>query len=341
MPSVPLSMLSDASAWLVRLSGPLRTAATEEGFQAWLKENSLHTLAFQRVSAEWDEADRLKRYTDVVIQFPASAGNERRLVSRRPLFAVAAALVMVIAAGILYQFRFGGVATGINELRVITLEDGSRVHLNTATRIAVDYDKTQRRLRLEAGEAFFEVAKLSARPFIVMVGDQQVRALGTAFLIRRDTDRLAVTLMEGKVAISSRAEETSAAKSGVTLAPGERAIFSEQKPAPTLDRPELNKLLVWQQGKVAIDDLSLAAAVAEMNRYSATRLILEQPQSEKLRMSGLFIAGQSLSFARAMARSYGLGIVERGDSIVLTGVGQSKVDVENQATVATPTSQPH
>ena len=90
----------------------------------------------------------------------------------------------------------------------------------------------------------------------------------------------------------------------LTLAPGERAIFSEQKPAPTLDRPELNKLLVWQQGKVAIDDLSLAAAVAEMNRYSATRLILEQPQSEKLRMSGLFIAGQSMSFARAMARSY-------------------------------------
>jgi transmembrane sensor len=318
-PAIPLSTLSDAGAWLVRLSGPLRTAATQEGFQEWLKENPLHTLAFRRVSEEWDEADRLKRFTDVVIRVPAQPAVDKRSVIRRPWFALAAALALVTVAGaIFFYFRFDGVATGINELRVIALDDGSKVHLNTATRISVDYDKGQRRIRLESGEALFEVAKHSAWPFIVTAGDRQIRALGTAFLVRRDTDRVAVTLMDGKVAISGFG--------GVTLVPGERATFSQKRTVPILDRPALGRLLAWQQGKVAIDDLSLAAAVAEMNRYSATRLILDQPQPEELRISGVFIAGQSMSFARAVAQSYALGVVDRGSSIVLTGVGKSNVD---------------
>jgi transmembrane sensor len=81
----------------------------------------------------------------------------------------------------------------------------------------------------------------------------------------------------------------------------------------------------WQQGKVAMDDLTLEAAVAEMNRYSSKHLILEQPQPQQLRISGVFIAGQSMSFARAMAQGYDLEIEEQDDSIVLSGVGRSKV----------------
>jgi transmembrane sensor len=333
--TVPLSVMSEAAAWLVRLSGPLRTAAAEEGFQKWLKESTLHVSAFQRVSAEWDEADRLKRYTDVVIRVPGRKRTGKQSPSRRALLAAAAVTLLVTGTSLFYHLRAPHIATGINELRVITLDDGTKVHLNTATRITVAFDEAQRRVRLDEGEALFEVAKHSSWPFIVTAADRQVRALGTAFLVRREGDRIAVTLMSGKVAISpaesavaeSASSASAAAVEGpVMLAPGERITFSRSGRAPELDHPEVTRLLAWQQGKVAIDNLPLAAAVAEMNRYSTIQLVLEQPQADTLRISGVFQAGQSMSFARAVAQSYGLQVVDRGTSIVLTGVGRSAVE---------------
>ncbi len=349
--AIPLSVLSDAGAWLVRLSGPLRTPTTEEGFQKWLRENPLHSVAFRQVSAEWDEADRLKRYTDVVIRVPGSSRNPKisgnKPANGRFLFA-AAALAMVAVGGLVYYLRPASIETGINELRVVTLEDGTKLHLNTSTRITVAYGKTERRVQLDSGEALFEVAKHPAWPFVVDAGTQQVRALGTAFLIRRETQRLSVTLVEGKVAVSPvseslpssiRAAQSVNGPNGapydqksagptrgdlVVLAPGQRATWNRQK-APTLDRPQVNKLLAWQQGKVAIDNLPLAAAVGEMNRYSSVQLVLAQPQPEELLVSGVFTAGQSMSFARAMAQSYGLEVINRGGSIELAGIGRSVV----------------
>lgn len=334
---VPLSMLSDAGAWLVRLSGPLKTPATEEGFQRWLRENPLHGVAFREVSAEWDEADRLKRFTDVVIRVPGVQADGERVRHRsfngKPWLALAAALILTVAAGVTFHLRSPGIATGINELRVVTLEDGTKVHLNTATRIIVAYEQTRRLVRLDSGEALFEVAKQPARPFIVTAGDRAVRALGTSFLVRSQPEQLSVTLLEGKVAISAAGAEArdsslDAAQAReaapVVLAPGQRLTWTPRE-RPKLDHPQVGKLLAWQQGKVAIENLPLAAAVAEMNRYSSVPLVLEQPQPADLLVSGVFTAGQSMSFARAMAQSYGLRVVDRGGSIELVGVGRSAV----------------
>ncbi|MBL8265673.1 FecR family protein [Steroidobacter sp.] len=332
-PEIPLSIVSDASAWLVRLSGPLKTAATEEGFQNWLKEDSRHGAAFRQVSAEWDEADGLKRFTDVMIQAPGLRAEAqphiRRTSSRRKMAALAAAIAMLLIGGIYFQYmRVPGINTGINELRVIMLEDGSRIHLNTRTRVSVAYDEAERRVRLESGEALFEVAKQPLRPFIVEAGDRAVKALGTTFLVRRQAEQLSVTLVEGKVEVSTAGAGANVAVAQdspvapITLAPGQRLVLAKQV-APQLDRPQVSQLLAWQQGKVVIDSLPLATAIAEMNRYSQVPLVLAESQPDDLLVSGVFTAGQSLSFARAMAQSYGLRVVEHGESIELAGVGRS------------------
>lgn len=324
---IPLSIVSDASAWLVRLSGPLKTAATEEGFQNWLKEDPRHGAAFRLVSAEWDEADRLKRFTDVTIQAPRLRNQTKppvRKISTAARFAaLAAAIAILLIGGIYFQYlRAPGIDAGINELRVITLEDGSRIHLNTRTRVSVAYDAVERRVRLESGEALFEVAKQPQRPFIVEAGGRAVKALGTTFLVRRQAEQLSVTLMEGKVEVSTARKGANVSMTPIMLAPGQRVVLAEQLP-PKLDRPQVSQLLAWQQGKVVIDSLPLATAIAEMNRYSQVTLVLAQAQPDDLLVSGVFTAGQSLSFARAMSQSYGLRVVEHGESIELTGVGRS------------------
>ena len=134
-----------------------------------------------------------------------------------------------------------GLVTKVGEQRTITLEDGTRVSLNTATRIRVDYDQAARRVWLVKGEALFEVAKRPQWPFIVTVGNREVVAVGTSFVVRRDGEGdMVVTLVEGKVAVSqvpgSQSGSLDAGAGAVFLNPGYRLTFAGSA-EPKLDRP--------------------------------------------------------------------------------------------------------
>ena len=123
-----------------------------------------------------------------------------RISFPRAALAAAATVVLAVLATIFY-LHTDAVTTGVGELRTLTLDDGSRVHLNTDTRVRVDYDKQTRHVSLERGEALFEVAKQPDWPFVVTAGGREIKAFGTEFVVRRDRKRLSVMLMEGKVKI--------------------------------------------------------------------------------------------------------------------------------------------
>lgn len=335
MEGISLAMLSDAGAWLARLNSPLRDQAAEDGFQRWLGDDSRHATAFRLLTEDWEQAGELKRFAHIAIGAgelarPPHYGTEtprryrefeeearRRAASRsaiRAWRAIAATVLVVAAAGLyLYLDYFSGVRTGVGEQRTLALEDGSRIILNTDTRILERYTARERRIELKSGEAFFDVAPQSTRPFIVAAGGRIITALGTSFVVRGDERELAVTLVEGKIAVSA-----GSADPGSVLKPGERVTFARAMREPRIDTPQIDKITAWQQGKVAIDNMSLADAVAEMNRYSKVRIEIKEPQTAALPLSGVFAAGQSEAFARAVAESHGLEVTERGDTIVLS-----------------------
>ncbi len=329
MPGLTKAMMSEAGAWMARLNGPYRTQDAEQGFRRWLRDDPRHVEAFKLVSVDWEGMEELRRFASVTISAPvrvAAATQPAKARSRRlrPLLAAAAVVALAVGSAAFYYVRLAGVETGVGEQRILTLQDGTRVYLNTSTHIVVRYDKGRRHVRLAAGEALFEVARHPGWPFVVTVGDQQVTALGTAFLVRRDRDRVAVTLMEGKVAVTPVASgpAQSAEAPEPVLTPGDRLTFPRSGAAPKRDRPQLTKLVAWQQGKVAIDNMRLADAVAEMNRYSPIGLVIERPESAQLLVSGVFSVGQSASFARAVAQSYGLRVIDEGGTLVLAGLAQ-------------------
>jgi transmembrane sensor len=237
------------------------------------------------------------------------------------------------------------IATGVGEQRQLVLEDGTRVFLNTDTRLVVKYDEQARRVELRRGEALFNVAKKSDWPFIVVVGDRQVKALGTSFVVRRDDERVAVMLMEGRVQVSPQSSSTPSipadtqAQAGAnsvapsqpaaatdqlpketfTLTPGQRLTFTNGA-AASLDTPSMERATAWRRGQVILDDTPLRVAAEEMNRYNSIKLVIESPEAAELLVNGLFQAGDSTHFANAVAQAYGLRIVERGDAIVLAGI---------------------
>ncbi len=313
---VTAALVAEAAAWVAILHGPSRTAAAEKGFSQWLSTSPAHAKAFEEATEIWEESRNLPRPLRIAHRTP-------RFGVLRPVAALAAGAVLAVA-GVFAYLHLSGVATEVGEQRALTLEDGSRVMLNTATHVVVSYDEHRRVVELRSGEALFEVAKRPDRPFIVIAGDRLVKALGTTFAVRRDDRRLAVTLVEGKVAITSSgsaggAATNSEAERAITLSAGERAVFESGR-SPIVDQPELQKVLAWQRREVALDDTPLPEAVAEMNRYSVTPLVIEQREAARVHVTGLFRAGDSLSFARAVAEAYELRVVEEPDRIVLSGM---------------------
>jgi transmembrane sensor len=202
----------------------------------------------------------------------------------------------------------------------VALEDGTRITLNTATRLVVHYTQQHRLVRLETGEAFFDVAKNPQRPFVVSAGGESVVALGTAFMVRRDNNEVEVTLVEGTVSVTTvtTAEPSlPPTHANKVLAPGQRLRVAGS--TPTLDHPSIDAVTAWRRGEVMLDHTRLADAIEEMNRYSPVKIVLSAPEPADIRVSGIFRTGDSARFARAIADTYQLGIVEEHTRILLAG----------------------
>lgn len=235
-----------------------------------------------------------------------------------------AAVLALAAVGCLWVLHGHGsdtFSTGIGEQRIVRLADGTRVTLNSSTRLSVAYQGTRRLVRIEGGEAYFEVAKDVTRPFLVDAGRHRVRALGTSFVVRYESQRVAVTLVEGKVAVLS--EEPSGPKREIVLTPGER-LTVQGKTRARIDAPGIEALTAWRRGEVLLDGMTLAEAVAEMNRYDRTPLVIDDPAIAGLRVSGIYHMGDSETFAKMVAQLYGIRIVRHAASLNLASAEVSE-----------------
>lgn len=302
---------AEAAVWVARLHGPDRSAAMERELRAWLGASDKHRHAFERCTEVWQEVPRLT-VADAFVTGRRQSPNTWR-------WAVAM-LAGVVVAGTYLWPAGDSYATAIGEYRQVVLADGSRLRLNTATRLQVTLGQDQREVEVQAGEALFEVAKDPTRAFIVRAAGHQVRALGTVFTVRlapSAPDTLSVTLIEGKVEVTS-AQPTQAPPSPVVLQPGQRLQLAGATATPRLDRPPVDHATAWTREEVALDDVSLPEAVAEMNRYSRRPIVLAgDAGAHALRVSGVYRAGDNEGFARAVAALHGLEVWPKDDRLVI------------------------
>lgn len=294
----PPSVRAEAAAWVARLQGPERDKATEHAFRRWIEADPAHAAAFDRATQVWEGIG------GAAAGMKASRQGMRARVRMQIAASVAAGLVL--AGGGWAVLRDPVYSTRVGEQRTVRLEDGSLLALNTDTKVVVHYTKDRRDLRLVHGEAQFDVAKNHARPFIVTAEGEQVRAVGTSFVVRDEGHAVSVTLLEGKVTVTP-AKKTAA--KAVYLTPGDRLKVGARTP-PRVDRPELETVTAWRSGQILLDDTPLADAIAEMNRYSDKPLAIDGDAAQ-LRVTGIFRAGESEAFARTVAAQYGLAVVEQ------------------------------
>jgi transmembrane sensor len=318
---------AEAAVWVARLHGPSRTRQMEQEFRAWQAGSPAHRVAFERCTDVWQDVPRIGLATayEALAAQRASAmptPRRRREAAWRWITASAAAGVVAACAVLALVWhdenRF---STRVGEQRLVVLEDGSRMLMNTDTRLRVDFAAGQRTVAVSSGEAFFEVAKDPRRPFVVRVAGSEVVAVGTAFAVRyvpgaRAADELAVTLVEGQVNVrpaGGSAADALAPERPVLMKAGDRLLLdrpSHEAAAPVaerVDRPDVERVMAWKRSETVFDDTSLADAVAEMNRYNRTPIVLlDGLASAGLRVSGLYRTSDSAGFANAVAALHGL-----------------------------------
>lgn len=203
-------------------------------------------------------------------------------------------------------------ATAIGEQRVLVLEDGSRVTMNTGTQIAIAYRPDRRIVRLLRGQALFDVAHDASRPFSVVAADRRVTALGTMFEVRLERGRLQVTLVRGRVVIDQKAKVGTPAPPAPTyLDPGQQfaAAIDTQ---PSVAKIDVDKQLLWRQSLVEFDDAPVAQAVAELNRYSLQPLVVADPRVGTMRISGIFRTGDPEAFSELVGTMLPVTASENG-----------------------------
>ena len=336
----------EASEWLVSFSEGEVDAEARAAFTRWLRTSPEHIWAYLRVSAFWHDAEMIDQAThgdiDGLVARALSETNvvslkeighasassgiaERRATFFRP-WSIAAAL-MIVCIGALFavlQFRGGqSYATGIGELRTVTLADGSKVELNACSRINVRFGDSRRYIELLEGQARFSVMKDAARPFIVRSGSTDVKAVGTQFDVNRKPTGTIVTVFEGSVAISRPATERTASVPAaeeiprVLLSPGDQVTVTPRTITPA-KKANLAAATAWTEGLLMFDSAPLSEVVREFNRHNLKPMVIMDERLLDLRISGIFPASGAERLTGFLQERFDIVVQEREDAIRLS-----------------------
>ena len=309
-----ISRLTHAAAWRVRLAENDLDGCPE--LSAWLAADARNAAAWQRVQDDWAlfaehaSSPEILTLRSEALAHAREAGRDRWVRSRRfaitHRLGIAAAILLLAVGGLLVWMRQPDVyATGAGERRVVTLADGSQVALDSRSEVSVQYSAHARELTLTKGQARFDVMHDIERPFSVTADRHKVIATGTSFNVDLFGPSLLVTLIEGRVVVSSTVPLVDLSKidtspGRITLDVGEQVVFSPQAP-PKVARVNLGQASAWENGEVMSDNDSLSTIVERINRYAQHPVVITDEQTAELRISGVFHTGDVEGFVTAIA----------------------------------------
>jgi len=306
-----------AADWVVRLDRLHIEPHESADLQAWLGQDVRRQGAFLRAQAAWARLDGLGAPGAVAV--PARHGLRHR-PDRRAFWAggMAAGAALALGGGALLR-RDSRLTTTVGEVRRVPLQDGSVATINTDSALSLGFEPQTRRIALGKGEAWFQVAKDSARPFVVEAGLVRVMAVGTAFSVRRRNGAEEVIVTEGVV----QAWRADVPGRRLTLRAGERArIASQGAPWTRVEqKAALEQSLAWREGEIVLSGQPLAQAVAEFNRYNEVKLAVDDPALADQTLVGRFDANDPEGFAQAVGIALRTPVVQVEGSIRLGRAG--------------------
>jgi transmembrane sensor len=209
------------------------------------------------------------------------------------------------------------IETGIGETRVVTLEDGSRMVLDTKSRLRIAFTANTRGIELLDGQAQFEVAKDPDRPFRVRTRSAEVVAVGTKFDVATLQALTTVTLIEGRVNVRTISATSQAEPKVEALVPGQQLGIASDGQLLEKKVVKIENVTAWQRGTIVLDDMPLPDALAAINRYSVTQIVIPGATLQSRRVSGVFRSGDVETEVIALQRYFGLRETSRSAGAIV------------------------
>jgi transmembrane sensor len=315
-----------AAEWLVRRDRGL-SAAEQDDFLAWLAADPRHgewLALHRRLMGNFDALATWRPEHSEAANPDLLAPARRQVRWWMPVaLGAAAALAALVAVPRSPRAPVPAVA-GEAEAKRRILEDGSAVELNRGTVVTAAFSAAERRTALVQGEAFFSVAKNPRRPFVVEVAEVEVRAIGTAFTVRRDAAAVVVLVTEGRVAVTrkgadgasgervevsagQKATQALGAKPGVASAAVVSAVPAQAMAQPTN----------WQSHLLDFSGAPLSVAIEELNRRNRVQFVLGDPELATMPIVASIRSDNVEGFARFLESSPALSVERKGDAEIV------------------------
>ncbi len=289
--------------WVARQSARDLDRRESAAFDAWYGADARHQGAYLRARALQHALDQLT-VQDSQREAPLhrESANDAAPSRHRRAWLAGGALAAGMAALSVMSMRAQApqrsiYTTAKGEFRKVPLADQSVLSINSASQVEVALSRSERRIFLTQGEAWFEVAKDKTKPFVVEAGDVRVRAVGTAFAVRRHEHGAGadVIVTEGVVDVWSDTGSAPTRQLGV----GTHAVVAERASSIAVmrDPGAVERLLAWREGKLIFQHRTLADAVADFNRYNVRQLVIADPALRRKTLVGRYRIDQPEEFA--------------------------------------------
>lgn len=324
---------AEASDWLVRLEEDYVSAEERAAFLAWRSASGRHRDAFDRLAKLWDGFDQAKVLSDYaasdenagLLASDAARGRAVSFARRSILTAMAASVAVMAGVGLAVRFsdRVADDATGLAETAVgeqetVNLPDKSVIELNTNSQVAYAYENDAREIKLMRGEAFFKVAPNKDQPFTVETPNGRVVAVGTAFTVRLEQNKVDVLVSEGSVVFLPReagpqgpvrsADLAALSETVTAISAGQAAVFQDraEEQVDPIEPDVIARKLSWRQGVLAFSGDPLSDVVADVSRYTDVVIEIDDHALRDLPVSGYFQIGEMDELFEALEMMAGL-----------------------------------
>ncbi len=337
-----IEVAEEAASWLFTLQSKETSNTERAEFIDWLRESPLHVAELLHACrlqrnltafTRWHEIQAHSHQYNPVVRPLSVASRQRSCAAmvgsflRRHAVLATVGAVAVVALSTAIAIRLGQtvISTQWGERREVTLADGSIVDLAPNSYVRVRLQTKRRLVTLERGEALFHVAKNPNRPFIVSAESTSVRAVGTAFDVARRDGGIAVTVVEGRVSVTTQPSLTEEMEFGraetpirLSLGADEQVVVSSATGNATpVRRVQGEAEVAWATDQLDFDNESVGEVASRFNLHNHTQIRISDQTLAARRISGSFKATDPESFVAFIKSVAGVTIMRQGDDVIL------------------------
>ncbi len=323
--TLPDPVMDAALNWFSLLQGYPDDVGLRARFQTWRSADPAHAKAFNEVAGVWElpELDDIASEIGNTAGRATISGNVTSIERARPhrnfwthaIMASAAAILVAVGIqqypAMMLNWRADyQTATGTRD--EITLPDGSRMTLNTASAVAVDFEGSKRSVTLLRGEAYFDVVADPSRPFTVAAAFSEVEVKGTAFSVRTDAERDTVLLERGIVDVArlpARADTT-------VMHPGE-TVMATATELSLVSNVDPIAALSWRDGRLIFENQPFEQVLGEIGRYYAHSIVVANGQVGRARVTGNYRIDNPERTIRSLAATVGGSVTRLPGGILI------------------------